>query len=73
MHKAAEICVVMLGDPMNGYALFGPFDSYDRAEEWIDAADVPVSSWWIMPLRMPVMAELMGFADSPIIRSLTSR
>lgn len=42
--------VVVIGNPSNGFNLFGPFDDCDLAAEWADSID---EDWWISDLQRP--------------------
>jgi len=41
--------VVVVGDPLNGITVYGPYaTTYEAIEVWEDESDV---EWWVSPLR----------------------
>lgn len=47
--------VVIVGNPVDGVEIFGPFKTGDEATEWGDShADVgKYRDWWVVPLTAP--------------------
>ena len=45
-----SLCVVMTGNPVEGFEVIGPFKqphyASEWADEWIDDLD-----WWVLPLK----------------------
>jgi hypothetical protein len=47
-----EKYVVMVGNPSDGHKIYGVFDTFDDADEWIRHNDaVFMCDTWIMPLE----------------------
>ncbi len=47
-----EKYVVMVGNPSDGYKIYGVFDTFEDADEWIrHNDDVFMMDTWIMPLE----------------------
>jgi len=44
-----KACVVIVGNPLDGITLFGPFDSYRDADNWAD--NIP--EYWVTRLENP--------------------
>ena len=43
--------VVIIGNPLAGFKVYGPFKTYDDAAAWTDDATRSHLESWIMPLR----------------------
>ena len=43
--------VVIIGNPLEGFKVYGPFKTYDDAAAWTDDASRSHLESWIMPLR----------------------
>lgn len=43
--------VVMFGNPVDGFKIFGPFKTGDDAARW--ASEEVDDTWWIAPLEHP--------------------
>ena len=45
-----SLCVVMTGNPVEGFEVIGPFKqphyASEWADEWLDSLD-----WWVLPLK----------------------
>lgn len=46
--------VIMTGNPVDGFNLFGPFDTQEEANKFIDNS-VDDIELWVMPVMAPVM------------------
>lgn len=44
--------VVMIGCLSEGWASYGPFDSFDKAEKWADTS-APMWETWVMQVLPP--------------------
>jgi len=42
--------VVLIGNPIDGSAIYGPFATAQDAEDWADGAQ---DDYWIVPLQSP--------------------
>ena len=42
--------LVIVGDPVDGFAYYGPFADADEATEWAEQ-EVTEQSWWLADLR----------------------
>lgn len=42
--------VVITGNPMDGMAVHGPFDTLSRASEWAETLFASNIDWWAVPL-----------------------
>lgn len=49
-------CVVMVGSPVDGVTLTGPFDTVSDASEWAEV-EVPNETWWVVEVEKPVDSE----------------
>jgi hypothetical protein len=49
--------IVVTGNPIDGFAYHGPFDTFEDAEEWAQNAGV-MGDWWITDLLPPVAKTL---------------
>lgn len=43
--------VVIIGNPLEGFKVYGPFKTYDDAAAWTDDATRSHMETWIMPLH----------------------
>ncbi len=43
--------VVLCGNPVEGFSVYGPFKTYDDAAAWTDADNHSDLETWIMPLH----------------------
>lgn len=53
-------CIIVVGNPIDGYKFFGPFDSYDDADVWAEGPHegklqefFDCKESWICPLTPP--------------------
>lgn len=49
--------IVIAGDPINGFAYYGPFDSKDDAEEYINQGNVGDDTAWSVALSSVELTE----------------
>jgi hypothetical protein len=45
-------CVILKGNPRNGFSVVGPFNNADDACEWVFLERL--GEWWIIPLIEPI-------------------
>jgi hypothetical protein len=45
--------IVIVGDPINGFAYYGPFDSKDDADRYIDQGNAGDDTAWHVILTTP--------------------
>jgi hypothetical protein len=53
-HKVKDPCVVLVGSPMSGFTVVGPFDTRQEAVDWTNGCDVDTC---LMPLRKPEISD----------------
>ncbi len=44
--------IVLMGGPLEGFSIFGPFDSQLKAEEWAEK-EFGKNCWWAVELESP--------------------
>ena len=44
-------CVVLVGNPVDGITIYGPFEDNESAEQW--TADEGLHNWYITELNKP--------------------
>jgi len=51
--------VVLVGNPIEGLKVFGPFKSKEEAHRWAqgDEQILDVLECWIVPLKTPILSE----------------
>lgn len=42
--------VVIIGNPIDGFSIIGPFDHAPEAIDWAERRAVTADSWWVAPL-----------------------
>lgn len=50
--------IIIIGNPVEGFEYFGPFDSIDQATDW--GADLVQGDWWVTVVESPAAYDLNG-------------
>ena len=44
--------IVIVGDPVDGFRYYGPFDDHDSAVKWAEA-ELDGERWWVADMEPP--------------------
>ncbi len=45
--------IVIIGNPIDGFSIIGPFSTFDEAVEWASTDLASNEPWWAMKLESP--------------------
>lgn len=45
--------IVMIGNPVDGFEFFGPFQDYEDATTWATEKGNPDDPWWVVEVAGP--------------------
>lgn len=46
--------LLMAGNPVEGFSFYGPFESEEQADEWVESHDeIDATDYWIIEVQPP--------------------